>query len=304
MPSTVRRPSRLLLLSALFAACAAEADDEPAAPPVVEITARDYAFEGPDTVESGWRTVRLANTGSEEHFVYLYRLPDGKTFDAFVEEFLVPFGTVWNQYAAGELDRAEAEAKFGEEIPSWFFTDVVSAGGVALTEPGETAASTIHLAPGTYVMECYVKTPSGRWHTELGMQRTLVVTGSETVESPTVEADAVLELSNYEISAPDSLAPGRHVIEVRVRERPEGFMGHDANLFRLDGASAADIVEWMDWMELDQFRAPAPAISLGGMEHLAPGATGYVHVDLSPGDYAWISEGYGARGVTKAFVVR
>ena len=40
------------------------------------------------------------------------------------------------------------------------------------------------------------------------------------------------------------------------------------------------------------------------MEHLDPELTGYVHVDLSPGEYAWVSEGYGSRGATKEFVVR
>jgi hypothetical protein len=277
--------------------------EAPAATGVVDVVARDFAFDAPAEIPSGWTTFRMTNAGQQEHFLYLYRLPDGMTYERFLEEAMVPFGNVWNAYAAGEIDRSEAEARFGSELPAWFFTDITPSGGPALTEPGVTAQATVELEPGTYVMECYVKTPDGRWHTELGMQRTLVVNDESTGASPPA-ADAELTLSNYALASSGPLASGRRTIAVRVEESPEGFMMHDINLFRLEGdASVDEIVAWMDWMDLEGFRAPAPGHSLGGVEHMAAGGTGYLTVDLVPGDYAWVSEGYGARGVAREFTV-
>lgn len=59
----------------------------------------------------------------------------------------------------------------------------------------------------------------------------------------------------------------------------------------------------MDWMDLEQFRAPAPGIALGGVEHLTAGETAYMTVDLEPGRYAWVSEGYGSRGMVQEFTI-
>jgi hypothetical protein len=309
---TVPRPSptaAIVLVAAGLTACqtaerAETAGAESAAEEthVVEVTARDFAFEAPEEIPSGWSTIRMTNAGAQEHFMYLYRLPGDMTFERYRREVLVPFDTVWNHYAAGDLDRSQTEAALGAALPEWFF-DITPSGGPALTEPGTTSQVTVRLDPGTYVMECYVKTPDGRWHTALGMARRLVVTNDSTGAAPP-EADAELTLSNYEITTSGELGAGEHTVAVHVEENPDGFMMHDINLIRLDGATGLDqVVAWMDWMDLEGFRAPAPGHSLGGVEHLAAGRTGYMTVDLGPGEYAWVSEGYGARGMVRRFTV-
>ncbi len=123
---------------------------------VVEVIARDFAFDAPNQIRSGWTTFRMTNAGEQEHFLYIYRLPENKTYQQFQEEAMVPFFRVWEQYASGGIDRAEAEAGLGSEIPGGFFTELEPSGGPALTEPGETSQATLRLEPGTYVMECYV----------------------------------------------------------------------------------------------------------------------------------------------------
>ena len=86
-----------------------------------------------------------------------------------------------------------------------------------------------------------------------------------------------------EIEVAGKVPAGPSVIEVRAEDRPDGLMPHDINLFRLEeGVGLPEIVEWMDWMEPEGFRAPAPGRSLGGMEHLSPDRAGYVHLDLEP----------------------
>lgn len=294
-----------LIMGTLFSCSTKKSDSESDSNPagLVEVTALDFKFEAPEEIPSGWTTFRFKNEGKQEHFLYLYRLPDGKTYDQFLEEAMVPFGTVWNEYASGEISRSEAESKLGSEIPGWFFTDMVPSGGPALTEPGETVQTTVQLDPGLYVIECYVKMPDGTWHTEQGMQQAMAVSDEDNGAEPPV-ADAELTLSNYEIMAEGELEAGTQTIAVHVKENPEGFMLHDINLFRLDDNTSVDeIVKWMDWMDLEQFRAPAPAYSLGGVEHMVAGKTGYMTVDLKPGNYAWVSEVYGSRGMVKSFTI-
>ncbi len=270
---------------------------------LIDVRAVDFKFEMPAEIPSGWSTFRFKNDGMQEHFLYLYKLPDNKTYDQFLEEAMVPFGTVWYEYIDGDLTREEATVKLGEEMAGWFFTDIIPSGGPALTEPGETAITTVHLEPGTYVAECYVKMPDGSWHIEMGMQQEFTVTQEENNASPP-NTDVSLTLSNYELSVEGEFTSGLQTVAVHIKENPEGIMLHDINLFRLDDTTNVDeIIRWMDWMDPSQFRAPAPGYSIGGVEHLVAGKTGYMTVDLQPGRYALISEMYALNGVSKVFTV-
>ena len=270
----------------------------------VTVVAKDFEFEAPKTIASGWNRFRFVNESDEqEHFFLLYQLPEGKGFTDYKQGVTDPFISVWNRYDAGELTAEETVAQLGEQLAPWFF-ETPTAGGAALTEPGVTSEVSLHLEPGTYVMECYVKTPQGTWHNERGMLKELTVSEDSTGASEP-EADVELTLSNYEITVSDSFRAGPQTVAVHVTDRPEGFMPHDVNLFRIesDTTTVEEIVAWMDWMDLDQFRAPAPAVSLGGVEHLPPDATGYAHVDLEPGNYVWMSEEYASRGMVHEFRV-
>jgi hypothetical protein len=272
-------------------------------PSIVDIKAVDFAFEAPNEIASGWVTFRFANEGSQEHFALLWKLPQGKTIDDYSAEVGEVFGSIWERYEAGEIDRDGTGAALGEELPEWFFTEAVASGGPALTEGGATSETTVFLEPGTYVAECYVKSPEGVWHNLMGMMQEITVTTEANDASPP-EADVEMTLSNYQIVIEGALVAGSQTVAVHVEDTPEGFMAHDINLFRIDDeAQLAEIVEWMDWMDLQGFRAPAPGYSLGGVEHLAAGSVGYFTVELEPGLYAWISEGYGARDMTQTFVV-
>ena len=271
---------------------------------VVQVTAKDFEFEAPSSIPSGWTTFRFKNASDEqEHFFLLWGLPEGKGLPEYRSQVIDPFISVWRRYDSGELTREEAGAALGQELPAWFFEELTPSGGAALTEAGRTSQVTLNLEPGTYVMECYVKTPQGTWHTERGMLHELNVTEESNGATPP-ESDARLTLSNYEIDFSGELTAGSQTVAVHVTDRPDGFMAHDINLFRLDGETTVEeIVGWMDWMDLDRYRAPAPGTSLGGVEHLHAGGTAYVTVDLEPGRYAWVSEGYGARGMAVEFVV-
>lgn len=274
-------------------------------PGVVTITAKDFEFEAPAEIPSGWTTIRFTNEGEQEHFVNFNHLPDSVTFADYKTDVGLVFDEVWNRYDSGDLDRQGTLDALGAQLPGWFFGSITLEGGPNLTEPGETTQVTVRLDPGTYALECYVKTPQGTFHSSRGMLKELTVTAEDNGVQPPADADAELTLSNYNVAAPDSLSAGRHTIAVHVEENPEGMVMHDISLFRLSDTTSVDrIVKWMDWMDLEQFRAPAPGYSMGGMSDLVAGRTGYMTVDLTPGRYAWVSEGYGAQGVAKEFTVQ
>jgi hypothetical protein len=271
------------------------------APPVVEVAARDFAFETPAEIASGWTTLRFQNLGAQEHFMSLSRLPDGKTLDDYIAEVAAgAFGVAMDPYYNGEVELAAALENLGSLIPEWF-GQMVFSGGPGLLAPGLAEDVTVDLEPGNYVLECYVKTPEGMFHSALGMMAGLTVTSAETGAAEP-EADFDVTLANYVIEAPDRVAAGPHTIRVRVIQAPEGLLKHDVHLLRMtEETDLGVVVPWMSW--IDGFQAPAPATFVGGMEQLEAGHSGYLHVDLKPGAYAWISEAYADRGMVKEFVV-
>jgi hypothetical protein len=270
-------------------------------PPVVEVAARDFSFEAPAEIASGWTTLRFRNLGAQEHFMSLSRLPDGKTLDDYITEVAAgAFGGAMEPYYSGEVELASALETLVGLIPAWF-GDMVFSGGPGLLAPGLAEDVTVNLEPGNYVLECYVKTPDGMFHSALGMIAGLTVTTAETgAEEPTADFDVTL--ANYVIEAPDQVAAGPHTVRVRVIQDPEGMLKHDVHLLRVTEATdLATVIPWMSW--IDGFMAPAPAKFVGGMEQLEAGHAGYLRADLEPGSYAWISEAYADRGMVKEFVV-
>lgn len=270
---------------------------------VVQVTARDYAFQVPDSIPSGWSTFRMENRGEEHHFLLLNRLPDGKTFQDYRREVVAPFDSVWHVLKTGAADKAEAGELLGRLLPDWYGS-VRPMGGPGLVAPGEVAWATMELDPGTYVMECYVKTTDGTFHTSLGMQRLITVTG-ESSGASAPDADIEITLSNFQIAVEGEVTPGEHTVAVHFEEHPEFGLGNDVHVVRLEaGTDLDEVVRWMDWMNVDGLRAPAPARFVGGTQEMPVGYTAYFTIELLPGRYAWISEVTAADGMVKEFTVR
>jgi len=63
----------------------------------------------------------------------------------------------------------------------------------------------------------------------------------------------------------------------------------------------------MDWRQKGSLvnRAPVGALFLGGTMEMTEGGVAYFHVDLEPGDYAWIAEipNPAVHGMLKTFTV-
>lgn len=269
---------------------------------VVEVTARDYAFEVAAEIPSGWTTFRMSNEGNEHHFFVLSRLPEGKTIADYGADVGMAFGVAWDSLRTGAMDKAEAGQLLGRLLPQWYGSVKVM-GGVGLLAPGRVAQTSLNLEPGNYVMECYMKAPDRVFHSVLGMVRALTVTEDSSGAGAPV-ADMTITLSNHEIVVEGEPTAGRHTVAVRFLEHPEIGLGNDVHLARLTGEqSLGDVASWMDWMEIDGLEAPAPAEFLGGAQEMPVGYTAYFDVDLEPGRYGWIAETSVDRGLFQEFTV-
>lgn len=268
----------------------------------VEITATDFAFRAPSEIPSGWTNLHFKNEGEETHFVFLARLPDGKTIDDYETELGKPFSDVWQAIMNGEITQEEAGARIGEGLPEWF-SALEFVGGPGLMTPLRTSETMLYLEPGNYTIECYLKTEDGKLHYMEGMLRPLTVTDDVSSVSPP-EEDIRVTLSNYEMAVEGDLTPGTRTIAVHIEENPEQGFGHSAHLARLDSdTNLNDLVGWMNWFGLTGLRAPAPFDFLGGANMMPTGSTTYFTAHLTPGRYAFISEVTGHKGVMHEFTV-
>ena len=302
-----RPPVGLRLTLVALLACSGSGTDRAGqsvagAEPAVEVTAVEYAFRAPDRIPAGWTTFRLTNAGSEPHFFLLTRLPEGRTLEDYGREVGRAFGVAYDSLKAGMVDKAAAFRILGRLLPAWYGS-AAPGGGVGLVSPGISGQATVRLDPGTYVMECYVKSPDGRFHTELGMVRTLVVTRDS---SPTARPSADLRAAvwNGRVEAPATVVAGDHVVALHFAEQPEAGLGNDLPLVHLADTTRLDAVtRWIDWMEIDGLRPPAPAAFLGGVQEMPAERTAYFSISVQPGRYAWVSERPAEHPMVQEFTV-
>lgn len=256
------------------------------------ITAQGLSFSAPSQVQAGWTTLRLDNQGAMTHFALVERLPEGVTLEDQQREVAPVFQDGMDLLNAGKPEAALA--RFGE-LPAWY-SDVVFVGGPGLVAGGEQGATTVYLEAGTYLLECYVKT-AGVFHSfrrgGVGMVHQFTVTPG-TRGAPEPEPTLRVRISSDSgITAPDSVAAGAQIVAVAFQDQQvhKHFLGHDVHLVRLDEhTDMGELASWMDWTTQGGLETPAPVAFLGGVQEMPAGSTGYVHVTLTPGRYAWIAE--------------
>ena len=261
-------------------------------PSIVEIETKSMEFIGPDTIPSGWITIKYNNMSTEPHFVLVDVYPEGKTIDTIKTAVLPPFDKGMELIMEGKTD--EAMAAFGG-LPEWF-PQVVFAGGTGLVSPKLTGSTTLKLNPGKHFIECYVKMPNGQFHTSMGMLKEIWVTDEDSSVQPP-DADVKISISSTEgINYEGEIRPGKQVFEVYFKDQivHENFVGHDVNLVKLDENADLDALEsWMNWANpkgLMSASLPEGVTFLGGANNAPTGVTQYFTATLTPGKYAFISE--------------
>jgi uncharacterized cupredoxin-like copper-binding protein len=223
-----------------------------ATPAVVTIHARDYAFEGPDTLSAGMTTFHLVNDGPGLHHVVVVRLDSAKTV----------------------ADLGNALKKPGP-WPHW----AVLVGGPNAVDPKSDANATLPLTAGNYALLCFVDVPGGVPHFAKGMMHPVTVTGSPSAAAaPT--ADVVITLADYRFGLAAPLTAGHHTFEVQNH----ATQPHELELVRL--APGKTVKDMLDWIEHPN--GPPPGNALGGTAPAIPGAPVYFTADVTPGQYALI----------------
>lgn len=245
-----------------------------------------------DTIPSGWTTFRFTNQSPMVHFMVLEHMPEGKTSEDSERELIPPFQEAMDLIMEGKSE--QGMAKLGE-LPAWF-SEVTYMGGVGLVSPGHAGETTVKLTPGNYVIECYVKTEDGKFHSSMGMFRDLVVTGDSTEAGPPANPDIQIALSNDGFDVEGETLPGEHLVAVTFNAVDPPLLGNDVHLARLSDLNIAvdSVAQWMDWSRpmglVSTVQHQAPATFLGGTHEMPRGNTAYFRIDLEPGRYAWISE--------------
>ena len=267
----------ILLVGMVACQPAAEPESNTGAPPVLEMTALDYSFAAPDTIRSGWTTLRLNNETAEEiHEIDLSRLPEGVTYADF-EKTIPVWSRITERVQAGELvGPGEVYKAAGPKLPDWAPAEAIT--GRGLVSPGRTAEKTVDLEPGTYVMYCFVKSPDGRVHLAKGMTRRLVVRDDST-GAPEPDADVEVMVGSDTVKQDGALSPGTNTIAARFDEESKGYQ--TIHLIRVEDDTDLEAVEqWQNWYTEDGLMAPALAEFLGG---------GTVQSERSKGDVAYFS---------------
>lgn len=276
---------------------------------VMTVVSTGLTLDAPGEVPAGWTTVRFANESPMTHFVVVERVPDGQGLVTQQEQVAPVFQDGMDLLVAGDVDAALA--RFGD-LPPWF-GEIVFMGGPGLTAPGVVSEATVFLEPGTYLLECYVKT-GGVFHSYnpdpaiYGMVHEFVVTDDASgADEP--EASVRLSISSAGgIEVEGELTAGEQTVAVRFVDQVvhENFVGHDVHLVGIDDELDLERLEgWMDWRAPDGLQTPAPARFLGGINEMPAGTTGYFTVALAPGRYAWISEvpGSAEKGMFVEFTI-
>jgi len=223
------------------------------APPTITITARDFAFDAPDTVSAGMVTIRLVNQGPDLHHVQLVHLSDGKT--------------------AADFEAGVSAMKPGAPSPPWAH-DVA---GPNSPLPGGEQSMTEQLEPGNYAVVCFIAGADGVPHVMKGMIRALTVTPATTATAPAPIADINVTMSDYAWQITPDVTAGKHVIRIEnIAEQ-----SHEMFLAMLPpGKTAGDLAVWVH-----KQAGPPPGKPVGGISGMGKGTVAYLQVDLEPGEY-------------------
>jgi hypothetical protein len=216
---------------------------------IIDITARDYAFDAPDAMTPGPVTFRFTNHGPDLHHVYIVTLPDGKALADLVN------GTK------------------RELLPAW----AIPVGGPGAQIPGGRGETSLTLSRGRYAIVCIIPAADGMPHLRKGMMHEFAVTGPE-VRTGLPATDLTMTLRDYAFDLSAPLTAGRHLIEVRNTATQH----HEVIFVRLaPGRHIGDLFAW-----LGDHDGPPPAAMVGGTSPFAPGVTNLVDITLEPGTYA------------------
>jgi uncharacterized cupredoxin-like copper-binding protein len=157
---------------------------------------------------------------------------------------------------------------------------LVLAGGPNAPDPKASSNATMNVAPGEYVLICFVDIPDRVPHFAKGMVRPLtVIAGATAGVEPS--ADVIITLTDYAFTVTaGALTAGKHIVKI-VNNGPQD---HEIELLRFAaGKTMKDLAAWAASLQ-----GPPPAGAIGGVANLTKGAAAYFDIDFTPGNYVFV----------------
>ncbi|WP_340106843.1 hypothetical protein [Rhodohalobacter sp. 8-1] len=277
----------VLMFGGLYACTSEPAQDEALSEPnLVEVKAiydaendRHLFATETDTIPAGWTTFRLLNASPYVHFIFFDYLPGDRTSVDLMSDVSPVFQE--SSYLLMEGKQEEAMAAFSK-LPGWF-SDLVFRGGTGYTSPGRAAETTLFMAPGNYVMECYIKMPDGTYHWKKGMYKDLHVSADTTQANAPASPDIEITVTDDGLQVEGEPRTGDQLVAVHFEQENPGLLGKDVHLARLDESTdAMEVAEWLDFMTpeglVSTAENPGPATFIGGTHEMPKGNTAYFTV--------------------------
>lgn len=250
----IDRLSATMLAAAMLmlAACQTAPPTMSPAAQTISVKGGDFSFEGPAEVQSGWVTVNFQNVGKEAHHAQFARLNDGVT----------------PQQIQDALKESEEKA----------MALVTLVGGPSVIDPNGNASVTMNLAPGQYMLLCFLPSADGVPHLAKGMVSLLTVKGAGASTAAEPKADVTVNAADFHYTMPAEVKAGKQVWKF-INDGPQP---HEIVIMKLeDGKTPDDVFAFYGKPE-----GKPPFTSLGGMQGISKGAApAFINFDLQPGNY-------------------
>jgi uncharacterized cupredoxin-like copper-binding protein len=232
----------------------AEPTDLDATLPLISYDAFEYGFRGPDQIKSGMITLQVVDTGQASHQMQLIKLEGGHT----------------------AADFAASIKASPRKVPLW----ARLMGGPNGVMPGTRTHTVQNVAPGDYVLVCWMPDSTGVPHLALGMTKSITVTEAGSKPDPVITPDATITLHDYSYDLSKPITAGHRTIEVVNR----GQDVHETLVVQLP--TKGSVKAFGDSLTPGKRSATAPlGKPVGGVVGLAPGDHALFHLDFAPGHY-------------------
>ena len=207
----------------------------------------------------------VSNTGEELHEYALGRLDEGKTLD----------------------DVKEALESGGRIRPSGLSTSAA----FRCSHPAKNWDSHASCEAGTYVFLCFIPSPQGVPHVELGMLKSFELSGDSGATLPDPDAVIVANDAGYDIP---ELSAGEQTIELRNADDRE-------REFFLVALEPGTEIEDLDRFFEEGEKGPPPAQFHGAMQTIPAGTSVFIDIDLEEGVEYTLNDASGDQPVVATF---
>jgi uncharacterized cupredoxin-like copper-binding protein len=131
-------------------------------------------------------------------------------------------------------------------------------------------------------MICLIPSPDGVPHLMKGMVQPFQVTGTLDVAVVLPAADDTVRLADLGFEQSHPLTAGAHVIRVENGAQQP----HELVLLQL--GTGKKVADFARWATTGGMKGPPPAMPVGGVTVIEPGASGTFTANLAPGNYGLI----------------